>query len=224
MKKEIEKCKNDILYFKEKYLELDKNEVQDNIILKILKNNKINIDTGSETKKTSAVSIIMLHKFLFETNQTMAVLAKTQNLAKEVLAKITYYYNKMPDFLKSKNVELLKTRIKNNNNIIIAQKLDRNSLKGMIVDFILIDSTIGLKKIDILEFFQSYLPCMSFSEKSKIVVLDTFNVDDSNNYDEYNNITKQFKYYNKELMESEKQDKNLKQFLKEIICLIKKKI
>ena len=66
MKTEIQKCSEDILYFKEKYLGLQKDKIQDEILRLLQKNKRLNIETGRNSKKTTAAAIYILHNFLFE--------------------------------------------------------------------------------------------------------------------------------------------------------------
>lgn len=224
MKTEIQKCSEDILYFKEKYLGLSKDEIQDECINLILKHNKVNLNTGRNTKKTTAAVVVILHKFIFETKQTIGLVSKTQSLAMDNLALVKYYYDRLPKFLKTDKTKLNKTEMFNivNGSKILVKSLNENSFRGFSMNFVLIDYMVGVKKEKVLDFFNSIIPSMSNIENSKIVILDSMNITETENK-EYDKIKNTFLSWDGSFNQSFK-EKSKKSFAKSIVVYIKNKL
>lgn len=221
---EFNKCKKDILYFKEKYLGLPKDEIQDECINLILKHNKINLDTGKNTKKTTAAVVVILHKFIFESNQNIGIVGKTLNLAKDNLALVKYYYDRLPEFLQHQKIKVNKTEMFNivNGSKILVKSLNENSFRGFSMNFVLVDYIIGVKKEKFLDFYETIIPSMSDIENSKIVILDSMNITETENK-EYNKIKNTFFSWDGSFNQSFEEKSN-KSISKRIIAYIKHKI
>lgn len=103
------KCKNDILYFAEKYCKLMTPEGVKNIqlrdyqkrYLKHLEDNRLSIYLACrQCSKTTMSSIFMLHYILFNVDKNALVLANKLRTSKEVLDKAKKIYIELPFFLR----------------------------------------------------------------------------------------------------------------------------
>ncbi len=155
-KQEIEKCKKDIIYFKDNYLlNLKKYKIQDEM-LNFIMNKKISeINTGSGTYKTKTLEIIALHKLLFS-NKKICVKSVNKTFDTEIISDISLLLNGLPTFLRKK-IKKSKYNIKNiNSEISILEK-------GKEFDVLLIDASENLNVSEIIQENKSVI-------NSKIVI------------------------------------------------------
>lgn len=104
------KCKNDILYFVEKYCKLMTPEGIKNIklrdyqkkYLKHLEDNRLSIYLACrQCGKTTTSAVFMLHYILFNVDKNALVLANKLKTSKEVLDKAKKIYIELPFFLRA---------------------------------------------------------------------------------------------------------------------------
>jgi hypothetical protein len=100
MNTEKQKCSEDILYFKEKYLGLPKDEIQDEILRLLLNNKRLNITTGRQSKKTSSALIYILHNFLFEEEFDAGILSNSLLSSTSILSLLKQMIVNLPTELK----------------------------------------------------------------------------------------------------------------------------
>ena len=103
------KCKNDILYFAEKYCKLMTPEGVKNIqlrdyqkrYLRHLEQNRLSIYLSCrQSGKTTTSAIFMLHYVLFNVDKNALVLGNVGKTATEILDKVKKIYLEVPHFLK----------------------------------------------------------------------------------------------------------------------------
>ena len=154
MKTEIQKCSEDILYFKEKYLGLQKDEIQDEILRLLQKNKRLNIETGRNTKKTSAALIYILHNFLFEEEFNAGIISNSMLCSAACLILFKDLIMNLPDDLKP-NCKFTKTSIYNldNKSTVTIDKIDETTFIGIDLDFILVDNASHIAKPKLSLFF-----------------------------------------------------------------------
>lgn len=180
---EIQKCREDVIYFRNNYVKLKKytiiffaesDKIQDEIINSIINNSKVIIDTGRQTKKSTAACVVILHKFLFENKQNIGLVSKSQMFARDNLATIEEMYSKLPEFLKIPGTKLNKTSMysKKNHNHICIDNIDINAFRGRSMNFILVDYAIGVSEKKIQDFMNSVIHCMPAIPDSKTVILE----------------------------------------------------
>lgn len=180
---EIQKCKEDILYFRNNYVKLKKHngiffaesdKIQDEIINLIIKNRKVLIDTDRQTKKSTGAAVVILHKFLFENSQNIGLVSKNQMLARDNLAKIEEMYYELPEFFKLPGTKLNKTSMysKANGNRVFIDNIDKNAFRGRGMNFILVDCAIGVPEKRVQEFLEAVLLSLSAVPFSKLIILE----------------------------------------------------
>lgn len=174
MKTEIQKCSEDILYFKEKYLGLQKDKIQDEILRLLQKNKRLNIETGRNSKKTTAAAIYILHNFLFEEEFNAGIISHSLVYSKDILAKIVNLYNQLPNEFKTK-VKITKTSFYNESNKskVIVDNIDDKTFIGFNIDFILLDNAAVIQKTKLKLFFDYIIKTF---ETSQILINDDIQI------------------------------------------------
>lgn len=167
---ELIKCRDDIKYFKTKYLGLSPDTIQDKSLDLIENNRFLNIDTGCQTKKTYTALIYIIHKLIFNTNKTLAIVSSNYKSSKNKISIITKMLDKLPDFFKH-NLDIKMTKILNKgcNNILIIDLLDNNTLKGVTADFILVEEGANAKNRE--KHIKQNIIASMINRSSKVVIL-----------------------------------------------------
>lgn len=181
MNTEKQKCSEDILYFKEKYLGLPKDEIQDEILRLLPNNKRLNITTGRQSKKTSSALIYILHNFLFEEEFDAGILSNSLLSSTSILSLLKQMIVNLPTELKP-DIKVTKTTIinKNNKSKVLVDSLDNSSFIGLNLDFILLDNSSYIQKQKLNLFFEYIIKTFNYSQ---ILVNDDINIESfSNNF------------------------------------------
>lgn len=181
MNTEKQKCSEDILYFKEKYLGLPKDEIQDEILRLLLNNKRLNITTGRQSKKTSSALIYILHNFLFEEEFDAGILSNSLLSSTSILSLLKQMIVNLPTELKP-DIKVTKTTIinKDNKSKVLVDSLDNSSFIGLNLDFILLDNSSYIQKTKLNLFFEYIIKTFNYSQ---ILVNDDINIESfSNNF------------------------------------------
>lgn len=141
---EFNKCKEDILYFRDNYLKIktdngnifsnnidNKNEIQDKALLAISKNTSVQITSNKQTRKSTAAEIFALHQFNFKLHKTIAVVAHKPSWAKYSIAKITDMYCTIPVWMRVKSKNLKTSMTSETGSKILTAALSENSFRGL---------------------------------------------------------------------------------------------
>lgn len=181
MNTEKQKCSEDILYFKEKYLGLPKDEIQDEILTLLKKSKRLNIATGRQSKKTSSALIYILHNFLFEEEFDAGILSNSLLSSTSILSLLKQMIVNLPTELKP-DIKVTKTTIinKDNKSKVLVDSLDNSSFIGLNLDFILLDNSSYIQKQKLNLFFEYIIKTFNYSQ---ILVNDDINIESfSNNF------------------------------------------
>lgn len=182
--KEIQKCRDDIVYFASKYftiVHIDHGKIiipltdYQKELLYSIQNNRFSIILQSrQSFKTTTLTIAILHYILFNNDKEVALLGNKEKQAKGVLARIKLAYELLPMWLKH-GVEAWnkKTIVLGNNSSIEAASTSSDSIRGDSVAFLLIDEAAFIDNWD--EFYTSTYPTISSGKKSRIVLVSTAN-------------------------------------------------
>lgn len=168
---EIQKCREDLFYFKENYLlVLSKDELQDKMLKAILTNKKVQLTSANQTKKSYASVIHTLHQFNFEVNRTIGITSYKTIWAKELISDITNLYNQLPLWMKvpARN---LKTSMTSENNIrIIIDKADKDIFRGTKLNTLIVEASSHIESNKLGEILNSIIPTMSIEDSNIIVI------------------------------------------------------
>lgn len=175
MNTEIQKCSEDILYFKEKYLGLPKDEIQDEILTLLKKSKRLNIATGRQSKKTSSALIYILHNFLFEEDFSAGVLSNSMLSSASILILLKSLILQLPDEIKPR-IKITKTLITNldNKSTVTIDTIDEKTFIGINLDFILLDNSSYIQKQKLNLFFDYIIKTLS---SAQILINDDINIE-----------------------------------------------
>ena len=151
------KCRDDIVYFAEKYIKIHHpvkgihtivlNQFQLDILDKRKKYKVFSELCESQNGKTTIASIIILHDSIFKDYSTTAIMSTTQSYTNDKISLISFMWERLPEFLAPKITEYSKSRIAfdNGTEIIAAANVDR--LKGKGIQTLYIDVSEWVKNL-----------------------------------------------------------------------------
>lgn len=184
-KEEWLKCKDDPIYFAEKYIKIvhvDRGfitiplyDYQKEIIEKFHKGKKIAILQCRQSGKTTAAVCIILHYILFNTERKLVgLLANKADSAREILDRIKSAYEALPDWLQmgikkwNEGSIVLENKTK-----VIAAATSSSAIRGKSVNLLYIDECAFVPNWD--EFSASVLPTISSGKTTKLMYTSTPN-------------------------------------------------
>ena len=181
---EIKKCIDDPIYFAERYykiVQLDKGLTNINLYdyqkkaLEILKNHRYTIFLQCrQSGKTTTIAIDILHHILFNSHQTVAILANKGATAREILARIKLAYENLPLWLQQGVEEWNKGSIAlENGSRVIASTTSSTAIRGMSAQYVLIDECAFIENWD--EFYKSVYPVITAGKTTKIRLISSAN-------------------------------------------------
>lgn len=184
MKKEWKRCRNDILYFAEKYCvitHIDYGTIKVQLrdyqkdMLKLMHENRFQINNLSrQLGKTTVVGIFLAHYVCFNIDKSVGILAHKASMSCECLDRIKQVIEFLPDFLQPGVVEWNKGRIELDNKCVItAYSSDPDAVRGNSFSLIYIDECAFIQR-----FHESWLaiqPVISSGRNSKIIITSTPN-------------------------------------------------
>lgn len=183
MLEEYLKCKEDPVYFIQKYMkiiikgvglrQIDLYPYQKKMIQN-LKDNRFNIfATARQAGKSVAVCGFILWLVLFsDTRPLVAFLANKGGTAREILGKVKLAFEHVPIWLQQGIIEWNKGSIEfENGSRIVAEATSSDSIRGYSIDFLFIDEAAFVENWD--EFFVSTLNTIISTNTTKIVLVST---------------------------------------------------
>lgn len=186
-KEEVEefiKCKKDIVYFAEKYvkivtlddgLQLVKlRDYQKDFLRQCHKEKKICAMWCRRSGKGVIVSIFFLWCTIFQRNISCAILANKQLVAKETMEKYEVAYENLPYFLQMGVLVWNKTEKKlENGSKLIATSTSANAIRGLTINYLLLDEFAHVQQNIAEAFFTSVFPTIASGQNSKIIITST---------------------------------------------------
>lgn len=138
---EILKCKQDPIYFAEKYIKIvhvdhglipiKLYDYQKDIIQSITDNRRVTVCTSRQAGKTTTAVAIILHYVLFNEHKTVALLANKGDSAREILDRIQIAFEALPKWLQQGVVEWNKGSIELENGCkVIATATSSSAIRG----------------------------------------------------------------------------------------------
>lgn len=181
---EWERCRDDILYFAEKYgsiTHIDYGSIRINLrdyqkdMLKIMYDNRMSIFCLSrQLGKSSAVGIYLAHFVCFNESKDVGILAHKASMAAEVLARVKEVIEYLPDFLQPGVNIWNKNSIELDNGCTIgAYSSDPNAIRGESFAMIYIDECAFIERWS--ETWSAIKPVISSGKRSKIIITSTPN-------------------------------------------------
>lgn len=101
----------------------------------------------SKVGKTTLLNIFILHHSIFNSNKTNVIMANKYAVAVEIMEKLKISYFELPEFLRHYVVTCTKDILAlDNNSKIIAKSTSQNSLSGLDISILYIDSFDYIKQ------------------------------------------------------------------------------
>jgi hypothetical protein len=183
---EFIKCKDDIIYFTQKYayivdpengLEIIKLYDYQKDVLRHIERERFSILLmPRQSAKTTSSALYICHYLIFNSDKTTAILANKQKISQEIFERVLLTLSKVPQFLKPGVVKLnaLSLELDNGSKLHCAAT-SASAIRGLSVNCLLIDETAFIAKNIWEEFFNSSYPTISKAPDSKILLSSTPN-------------------------------------------------
>jgi hypothetical protein len=178
---ELKLCKEDIVYFAEKYIKTDfvgsteliKLYQKQKEILYAWVNDSHHVTLSSHQSGASTLyAIFLLHLSLFNTDKSSIMCCHRYDNCIIMRELIISMYDNLPKFIKSELITNSKEKIYfiNGSRIIFISVRDQEPLRGHSVNTIILDNIdyAPAEKVDNL--WQSIVPCLKFSPSSKLII------------------------------------------------------
>ena len=164
------KCKNDPIYFAEKYIKIvhvDRGlipiklyDYQKEVIEKFLNNRKVILGQSRQSGKTTVAVVIILHYILFNEFKTVALLANKADTAREIMNRIQIAYQSLPLWLQNGVEEWNKGSLTLENGCkVIAAATSSSAIRGKSISLLYCDEVAFIENWE--EFSASILPTIS---------------------------------------------------------------
>jgi Terminase large subunit, T4likevirus-type, N-terminal len=206
MLEEYEKCKNDYIYFVEKYvkiLDMEKGVVNFSLFdhqkeaHDIVERDRFLLGMWCrQSGKDIFECTYALYKALFNDNYIIGITSCKLDFAYGLLKYINFMYENLPDFLKCKIVKKTKNYLEfENGSKIIIGSSNKYGFRGISLSLLILNEFAFVKNKNIEEFFSNLMPVILGNiKKSKVIILSSKNYGSFFNelfYDEKSIFTKQ---------------------------------
>lgn len=182
---EIIKCKNDIIYFANKYCYLKTETGKRHIVLrpyqeKILRNyqnNRFNITLASrQIGKTTTTAIFATWYTCFSVDKTFGIVAQREKTAADIFAKVKSIVEYLPFFLKPGAYNFSTSNYSFDNGCQAVYRVASiDCLQGGTIDCLYIDEFAYIRNSKAREFWVNVYPTISSMKNSKIFITSTPN-------------------------------------------------
>jgi len=182
---EMEKCKNDIIYFAENYFYIIEPDLGKMLIpllpyqrrlLKACEDNRFNIVLSSrQSGKTTVLTILALHYACFNDHKNIIIVANKEDTAKMIFKRVKLAFQELPVWLKP-SVSTWgqeSSEFGNGSNIGISTTTGA-AARGQAIQMLLLDELAFIEPESIVEdFMRSVIPTISRAKTSKILITST---------------------------------------------------
>lgn len=150
---------------------------QEEFIKTMLKYNRVIALMGRQLGKTTTVSAYILWKACFQSDQTILILAQTERNALEILQKIKYAYEELPDYIKPGVISYNKGSVEfDNGSRIISRATKPNSIRGLSISLLYCDEFAFVAPNIAAEFWSAVQPTLATG--GQCVITSTPNSDE----------------------------------------------
>ena len=181
---EIEKCIDDPVYFIKTYVKIvnvDSGLVpfemwpfQEEMVQSFHDNRFTIAKMPRQVGKTTTAAGYMLYSVLFKDNYSIAILANKGSLAREILDRIKYAYEYLPNWLQQGIVTWNKGNIElENGSKIAAYATSASGVRGGSYNLIFLDEFAFVPQNMANEFFTSTYPVISSGKTTKVIIVST---------------------------------------------------
>lgn len=184
--KEYVRCVKNPVYFIEtfcKVVSLDEGIVpfklydyQKRIVRTVFENRFTIAKLFRQSGKSTVMAAYILWYVTFNANKTACILANKQSLAVEILSRVQYMHELLPNWLKQ-GVSVwnrLSVNFENGSRVFCASS-SASSVRGHSINLLMLDEFAFLPNDKADEFMASVFPTLSSSKDSKIIIISTPN-------------------------------------------------
>lgn len=170
---EIEKCKADVIYFKDNYLLiLNKDDLRDKMLEGIKRYSSVNLTSITGTGRSYAAWIHALWILNFYADKTIGIATPKSTQYKDTIYKITNLYECLPSWIQIKCRNLKTTMTSDMNTQITTDVINQNSFRGISLDLLIVDC-LEVTKADKFNDFKDTIVSSLFANKAKSIYIGT---------------------------------------------------
>lgn len=177
------RCRDDIIYFSERYIKIITEDGLVPIVLRdyqkeailAMQENRVTMSMQArQSGKTEAIRCFCLHYLLFNEHKTIGLLANKAATAIEILGKIQIAYRALPLWMQQGVLEFNKgSFVLENGCRIIASATSSSAIRGYTIQALILDEVAFIENFD--EFYASVLPTISAGKNTKLILSSTPN-------------------------------------------------
>jgi len=186
MIKEMKKCKENILYFAEKYFyiinldrgreTIDLHPCQKRVMRKMRDNRFFILLASRQIGKSTLMTIYILWYACFMDDQRVLLVANKEATAIEIFQRVRMAFEELPIWLKPGVKEYGKTSMTlDNGSRIGITTTTGTAARGQSVNLLIIDECAFIESHLVEEFWKSVFPIITSSKKSKVFICSTAN-------------------------------------------------
>jgi len=201
MVRELERCKNDIIYFAENYftithIDRGKEKIalypkQKQALRSLMNNRFVCLLASRQCGKSTILTIYTLWCTCFSGDQRAVIVANNENTAIKIFKRIRLAYELLPNFLKPGVKEYGKTGVTfDNDSSIGISTTTSTAARGDTASILCIDEAAFIEPHLLSEFWKSVIPIVSSGKKTKIFMVSTPNGVGNKFYDIYSEAEK----------------------------------
>jgi hypothetical protein len=183
---EIEKCRDDMLYFAKNFfyiIDPDRGKVRIELydfqerIINGLKSSRFNILLSPrQASKTTMMCVAALHEACFKDYRTTIIVANKESTAIEIFRRVRMAYEEMPTWLKPAVKEWGKTGCEfHNGSRITISTTTGSAIRGTALNLLILDELAFIDDHLVDEFWKSVYPTISRAKTSRIIIASTPN-------------------------------------------------
>jgi len=196
--KEIIKCKNDIVYFANKYftiihLKRGKEIIkmypeQEEMVKMMSESDRTIISASRQVGKSTSYTIVILHEMLFKKDVKALICSNKASSALEIVGRIRLAYELLPQWLKCGIISFNKSSIElSNGSRVKGIATSPDSARGESCNILCMDELAFIPKNIMDDFASSVFPVISSVKGTKMIVVSTPNGTGNWFYETFNN-------------------------------------
>ena len=182
---EIEKCKNDIVYFAENYYtsanidgiwKMPLFKAQKRVLRGMAKRQDIITLGARQVGLTTLNGICALWEALFTTDSYVGIISHKRACAENIMDRITMAYDKLPEWMRLGVYTCNTSKISfKNGSMITIMTAPASACCGMTLSTLIIDNAAFIPDRQMDELWNSIVPVMSSSRRSRLILTSTPN-------------------------------------------------
>jgi len=182
--KEFLKCKDDPVYFAEKFVQIvnvDRGLIPFDMypfqkkLIRNFHNNRFNIcKMPRQTGKSTTCVSYLLHYVIFNDNVNVAILANKASTARDLLGRLQLAYENLPKWMQQGIIAWNKGSMElENGSKVLAASTSASAVRGGSYNIIFLDEFAFIPNHIAEDFFASVYPTISSGQSTKVIMVST---------------------------------------------------